>query len=135
MSNKLLGYIKEKDLTHDDVIALIDKHLQRSVSEEGEPDGEEEVVEGEESENSTPNDEVEENDEIEQISESQKEKLVELDKIYKDASKKLEEINKIVSKIKRKEPPKGDISDEALTTNQKIKANWFEVDVWSYIKN
>jgi len=129
MSNKLLGYIKEKDLTHDDVIALIDKHLQRNISEEGEPDSEEEVVEGEESENSTPNDEVEENDEIEQISESQKEKLVELDKIYKNAFKKLEENNKIVSKIKRKDPPEGDISDEALTTNQKIKANWFEVDV------
>ena len=126
MSNKLLGYIKEKELTHDDVIAMIDEHLQREITEEGEPDGEEEVVD-DETENSTVNDEVDENDEIEQISESQiKKKMEELDDYIVEKKK---EIDKYVKRIKRKEPPSGDISDKALTNNQKIKVNWFEVDV------
>ena len=127
MSNKLLGYIKEKELTHDDVIAMIDKHLQREIlPEEGEPDSEEEVID-DDTDNSTSNDEVAENDEIEQISESQiSKKLEELDKYINDKKK---EVDKYVKRIKRKEPPAGDISDEALTNNQKIKANWFEVDV------
>ena len=123
MSNKLLGYIKEKELTHDDVIAMIDKHLQRQVSEEGEPiEEEEEVIEEEEVQNSTPNDEVAKNDEIEQFSQSQ-------NKLLEDIGKKIDELNKKVSKIKRKTPPEGDISDTAQTNEQKIKANWFEVDV------
>lgn len=129
MSNKLLGYIKEKELTHDDVIAMIDKHLQRVITEEGEPDGDDEVVEDdiiEESDNSTSNDEVEENDEIEQFSQSQKKKMEELDEYISDKKK---EVDKYIKRIKRKEPPSGDISSEALTNNQKIKANWFEVDV------
>jgi len=127
MSNKLLGYIKDKELTHDDVIAMIDEHLQREITpEEGEPDREEEVV-VDETENSTVNDEVAENDEIEQISNSQiNKKLKELDSYIADKKK---EIDKYVKRIKRKEPPAGEISDEALTNNQKIKANWFEVDV------
>ena len=43
--------------------------------------------------------------------------------------KKAKDLDKYIAKIKRKEPPSGDISDEALSTNAKIKANWFEVDV------
>ena len=126
MSNKLLGYIKEKELTHDDVIAMIDEHLQREITEEREPDEEEEVV-VDETENSTVNDEVAENDEIEQFSESQiKKKMEELDDYIVEKKK---EIDKYVKRIKRKEPPTGDISDKALTNNQKIKVNWFEVDV------
>jgi len=75
MSNKLLGYIKEKELTHDDVIAMIDEHLQREIiPEEREPDGEEKVIDGE-TENSTPNDEVAVNDEIEQFSQSLTKKM------------------------------------------------------------
>ena len=44
MSNKLLGYIKEKELTHDDVIAMIDENLQRVIetSDNDEPSSEEE---------------------------------------------------------------------------------------------
>ena len=126
MSNKLLGYIKEKELTHDDVIAMIDEHLQREITEEREPDGEEEVVD-DETGNSTVNDEVAENDEIEQFSESQiDKKMEELDDYIVEKKK---EIDKYVRRIKRKEPPSGDISDKALTNNQKIKVNWFEVDV------
>ena len=124
MSNKLLGYIKE--LTHDDVIALIDTHLQREIiPEEGEPDGEEEVV-VDETENSTVNDEVAENDEIEQISSSLKKQMEDLDQYILDKKK---EIDDKIKKIKRKSPPEGEISDQAQTNSQKIKANWFEVDV------
>jgi len=127
MTNKLLGYIKDKELTHDDVIAMIDEHLQREIKpEEREPDGEEEVI-VDETENSTVNDEVAENDEIEQFSESQiDKKMEELNSYIADKKK---EIDKYVKRIKRKDPPSGDISDEAITNNQKIKANWFEVDV------
>ena len=42
---------------------------------------------------------------------------------------KKKEIDNIVKKIKRKEPPSGDISDKALTNKEKLKANWFEVDI------
>ena len=127
MSNKLLGYIKEKELTHDDVIAMIDKHLQRQITEEGTPTDDEEVVEDEEVDNSTSNDEVAENDEIEQFSESQiKTKLEELDKYIIEKKK---EVDTYIKRIKRKEPPAGDISDKALTPKEQIKANWFEVDV------
>ena len=127
MTNKLLGYIKEKELTHDDVIAMIDEHLQREIiPEEGEPDGEEKVI-VDETENSTVNDEVDENDEIEHSSESLINKKMEELSTYIENKKK--EIDNIVKKIKRKEPPSGDISDKALTNKEKLKANWFEVDI------
>jgi hypothetical protein len=129
MSNKLLGYIKEKDLTHDDVIALIDKHLQREIKsvDDEEPSGEEDKEEiVDESENSTANDETPTDGEIEQFSNSQKKLLEELSD-YVETKKK--EVDKIVASIKRKEPPEGEHSTEPLTINQEIKKNWFEVDV------
>ena len=127
MTNKLLGYIKDKELTHDDVIAMIDEHLQREIiPEEREPDGEDKVI-VDETENSTVNDEVDENDEIEHSSESLINKKMEELSTYIENKKK--EIDNIVKKIKRKEPPSGDISDKALTNKEKLKANWFEVDI------
>jgi hypothetical protein len=128
MSNKLLGYIKEKELTHDDVISLIDEHLQRVVdtSDKEEPSEEEKEDIVDEVENSTANDETPTDDEIEQISNSQKKLLEELSDYVE--TKKLE-IDKLVASIKRKEPPKGEHSKEPLTINQEIKKNWFEVDV------
>lgn len=113
--------IKEQELTDDDIIALLDQHLQVEVTPE-----EEEPIEEEKDDHRSPNDEVPENDEIEQISESLNTKLEELDKYIADKKK---EIDEKISKIKRKEPPTGDISDEAKTVEQKIKANWYEVDV------
>ena len=125
MSNKLLGYIKEKELTHDDVIAMIDEHLQVQDTEEGEPIEEEEVVDDESitnTDNSTPNDEVDENDEIEQFSSSQM-------KLLEDLETKIKELTKSVSKIKRKTPPKGETSDKALHNREAIKKNWYEADI------
>ena len=126
MTNKLLGYIKEKELTHDDVIAMIDEHLQREIiPEEREPDGEDKVI-VDETENSTVNDEVAVNDEIEQFSKSLTQKMEDLDNYFLEKKK---EIDEKVKQIKRKEPPSGDISDKALTNKEKLKANWFEVDI------
>ena len=122
----MLGYIKEKDLSHDDVIAMIDEHLQRVIEPAEVEEPSEEDIQVEELENSTTNVQTTENDKIEQISKSQKEQMEELSVYIKS---KKEEIDKYIAKIKRKEPPTGDISKEALTVNQKIKANWFEVDV------
>lgn len=136
MTNKLLPYIKdfkaqikekkEEELTDDDIIAILDKHLQREINvdiEKPSPDTEKDKLEDQRS------DDIQDpkNDENEKISESLiNEKLEELDNYIADKKK---EIDKYVAKIKRKEPPSGDVSDKALTNNQKIKANWFEVDV------
>ena len=112
----------ENELTDDDIIALLDEHLQVDLK----PDKEEPSKEEKDDDRSI-NDQVPENDEIEQNSESLiNKKMEELSNYIADKKK---EIDKIVKQIKRKEPPSGDISDEALTNNQKIKANWFEVDV------
>ena len=112
---------KEKDLTDDDIIAILDEHLQRDVTSDDKPSPDEK------DDLRTDDVEVPENDEIEQISESQiKEKMEELDNYIADKKK---EVDQYIAKIKRKEPPEGDISDKALTVNQEIKKNWFEVDV------
>ena len=112
----------ENELTDDDIIALLDKHLQVDHTPEKEEPSKEEK-----DDDRSINDQVPENDEIEQNSESLiNKKMEELSNYIADKKK---EIDKIVKQIKRKEPPSGDISDEALTNNQKIKANWFEVDV------
>jgi len=113
----------ENELTDDDIIALLDKHLQvDSIPEKDEPS----PVDKKEDDRSI-NDEVPENDENEKNSESQINKKME--ELSNYIAEKKKEIDTIVKQIKRKEPPSGDISDEALTNNQKIKANWFEVDV------
>ena len=112
----------ENELTDDDIIALLDKHLQVDHTPEKEEPSKEEK-----DDDRSNNDQVPENDEIEQNSESLiNKKMEELSNYIADKKK---EIDKIVKQIKRKEPPSGDISSEALTNNQKIKANWFEVDV------
>ena len=112
----------ENELTDDDIIALLDKHLQVDHTPEKEEPSKEEK-----DDDRSINDQVPENDEIEQNSESLiNKKMEELSNYIADKKK---EIDKIVKQIKRKEPPSGDISSEALTNNQKIKANWFEVDV------
>ena len=112
----------ENELTDDDIIALLDKHLQVEIS----PDKEKPSPDKKEEDRSI-DDQVPDNDENEQISESQiDKKLEELDNYIANKKK---EIDKLVKRIKRKEPPSGDTSSEALTNNQKIKANWFEVDV------
>jgi len=145
MTNKLLPYVKqfkeiwkdkkEKDLTDDDIIAILDEHLQREVSSDEKLSPEEkkalEQKEKDEKEKQRSNDvQVPETDEIEKISESRiKEKMEELNKIVDEVKSKSTEIDKYLAKIKRKEPPSGDTSDEAKTFNQKLKANWFEVDV------
>jgi len=132
MTNEFLPKIKKlkedwkakinKDLTDDAIIAMIDEQLQKSVKtpdEQPSPDERDDLR--------TDDVEVAEDDEIEQISESQvKKKLEELDNYIVDKKK---EIDKYIAKIKRKEPPAGDISDKALTVNQEIKKNWFEVDI------
>ena len=112
----------ENELTDDDIIALLDEHLQVDHTPEKEEPSKEEK-----DDDRSINDQVPENDEIEQNSESLINKKMEELSTYIDEKKK--EIDKIVKQIKRKEPPSGDISSEALTNNQKIKANWFEVDV------
>ena len=132
MANEFLPKIKtfkekylelnEQELTDDDIIALLDKHLQREITEEGEPDGD-----SEKDDQRSKNDESAADDEIEQSSESLINKKMEELSNYIDNKKK--EIDKIVKQIKRKEPPSGDISDEPLTNREKLKANWFEVDI------
>jgi len=136
MTNKLLPYIKdfkaqikekkEEELTDDDIIAILDKHLQREISvdiEKPSPDDEKDKPEDQRSKDiQDPKD-----DENEKISESLiNEKLEELDKYIVDKKK---EIDKYIAKIKRKDPPSGDISDKALTNKEKIKVNWFEADI------
>ncbi|KKM82245.1 hypothetical protein LCGC14_1321570 [marine sediment metagenome] len=132
MTNEFLPKIKklkedwkaktEKDLTDEAIIAMIDEQLQKSIKtsdEQPSPDEKDDLR--------TDDVEVDENDEIEQNSESQvKKKLEELDNYIADKKK---EIDKIVKQIKRKDPPAGDISDEATTISTEIKKNWFEVDV------
>ena len=109
----------ENELTDDDIIAMLDEHLQVDLS----PDTDEQEKEGDRSNN----DQTPTNDEIEQSSQSQiNKKMEELSNYIADKKK---EIDSIVKRIKRKEPPSGDISDTAKTIEQKIKANWFEVDV------
>jgi len=109
----------ENELTDDDIIALLDKHLQVEITPEEKELPDEEPKEDD---HRSINDEVPENDEIEQFSESQL-------KLLGKIEKKIDDLNKSISKIKRKTPPVGDISDKATTIEQKIKANWFEVDV------
>ena len=132
MANEFLPKIKtfkekylelnEQELTDDDIIALLDKHLQREIlPEEGEPDGEDKN-----DDHRSINDETPETDEIEKFSSSLKDKMEELDNYV---SIKKQEIDKLVKQIKRKDPPSGDISDEPLTNREKLKANWFEVDI------
>ena len=112
----------ENELTDDDIIALLDKHLQVETIPE-----KEELSPEEKDDDRSINDQVPVNDEIEKISQSQiDKKMEELNNYIADKKK---EVDTIIKRIKRKEPPSGDISDEALSTNAKIKANWFEVDV------
>jgi hypothetical protein len=112
----------ENELTDDDIIALLDKHLQVETIPE-----KEELSPEEKDDDRSINDQVTENDEIEKISQSQiDKKMEELNNYIADKKK---EVDTIIKRIKRKEPPSGDISDAALSTNAKIKANWFEVDV------
>jgi hypothetical protein len=112
----------ENELTDDDIIALLDKHLQVETIPE-----KEELSPEEKDDDRSINDQVPENDEIEKISQSQiDKKMEELNNYIADKKK---EVDTIIKRIKRKEPPSGDISDAALSTNAKIKANWFEVDV------
>ena len=112
----------ENELTDDDIIALLDKHLQVETIPE-----KEELSPEEKDDDRSINDQVPVNDENEKISLSQiDKKMEELNNYIADKKK---EVDTIIKRIKRKEPPSGDISDEALSTNAKIKANWFEVDV------
>ena len=111
----------ENELTDDDIIAMLDKHLQRQIAEEGEPDGDEEKDDDRSNDDQTPA-----NDEIEKFSSSLKNKMEELSSYVVDKKK---EIDTLVKQIKRKDPPSGEISDEALTNKEKLKANWFEVDI------
>ena len=112
----------ENELTDDDIIALLDKHLQVETIPE-----KEELSPEEKDDDRSINDQVPANDENEKISQSQiDKKMEELNNYIADKKK---EVDTIIKRIKRKEPPSGDISDEALSTNAKIKANWFEVDV------
>lgn len=134
MTNEFLAKLKEfktkyketkkieNELTDDDIIALLDEHLQVDHTPEKEKPSQDEK-----DDDRSNNDQVPEDDEIEQSSESLiNKKMEELDNYVKE--KKLE-IDKIVKQIKRKDPPSGDISDKALTNKEKIKANWFEVDI------
>ena len=111
----------ENELTDDDIIALLDKHLQVDLS----PDKEELSKEDQDDDRSN-DDQVPENDEIEKFSSSLKNKMEELSS-YVVGKKK--EIDTLVKQIKRKDPPSGEISDKALTNKEKLKANWFEVDI------
>ena len=112
----------ENELTDDDIIALLDKHLQVETI----PD-KEELSPEEKDDDRSINDQVPVNDENEKISQSQiDKKMEELNNYIADKKK---EVDTIIKRIKRKETPSGDISDEDLSTNAKIKANWFEVDV------
>ena len=122
---------KEKELTDDDIIAILDEHLQREVTPDEQPSPEDKKdIDKKKDDQRSKDDQVSENDEIEKISESQiKEKMEELNKIVDEVKTKSTEIDKYLAKIKRKEPPSGDTSDEAKTFNQKLKTNWFEVDV------
>lgn len=112
----------ENELTDDDIIALLDEHLQVDLS----PDNEEPSTEDQDDDRSN-NDQVDENDEIEHSSESLINKKMEELSNYIDGKKK--EIDKLVKQIKRKDPPSGDISDKALTNKEKLKVNWFEADI------
>ena len=111
----------ENELTDDDIIAMLDKHLQRQITEEREPDGDEEKDDDRSNDDQTPA-----NDEIEKFSSSLKNKMEELSSYVTDKKK---EIDTLVKQIKRKDPPSGEISDKALTNKEKLKANWFEVDI------
>jgi hypothetical protein len=110
--------VNEKELTDDDIIALLDQHLQREII----PEEEEPIEEDEKDDHRSNDDETPETDEIEKFSESQM-------KLLEDLENKIKEITDSVSKIKRKTPPKGDISDKALTNKEKLKINWFETDI------
>jgi len=136
MTNKLLPYIKtfkeqikekkEQTLTDDDIIAILDEHLQREITSDKEKPSPKD--EKDETEDQRSNDiQVPKNDETEQISGSQIDKKIEELDDY--IAEKKKEIDKYVARIKRKDPPSGDVSDKALTNEQKVKANWFEVDV------
>jgi len=112
---------KEQDLTDDDIIAMLDEHLQRDLSvdiEEPSPD--------EEEDHRSNNDAVPENDEIEKFSDSQKQKLEELDKYIIEKKK---ELDKIIAKIKRKDSPIGETSDTRGAVHQENRNDCFEVDV------
>ena len=140
MPNELLGYIKEKDLTHKDVIALIDEHLKKAIEASNdklspeekkalEQKEKEEKEKLEKEKNSTSNVQDTENDENEQNSESQlKKKMEELDKNIAEVKEKAKNLDKYIAKIKRKDPPSGDISDEALHPNEHLRNDSFEVD-------
>ena len=112
----------ENELTDDDIIALLDKHLQVETIPE-----KEELSPEEKDDDRSIDDQVPGNDENEKISQSQIDKKMEELNNYIVEKKK--EVDNIIKRIKRKETPTGDTSSEALTNNAKIKANWFEVDV------
>lgn len=117
---KLLDYIKEKGLTHEQVIEILDKELSKPESEVDEST--ESEIETDETDKPDSNQiEVEiepkvEEEEIEQIS------MKELDQKIDDRIRK-------VLKIKRKVPSKGKIikPEDIPKDKDVVKKNWFEV--------
>jgi len=115
---KLLDYIKEKGLSHEDVIELIRKEFDKPESSEEEV---EEVIE-EEGEDDKPEEvEQEEEAEIEQISDQEEVEDTKVPDIKKEVQKEIKKQLKVI----RKTPSKGIISDKPVV-DRTIKKNWYE---------
>ena len=115
---KLLDVIKEKGLTHDQVIDILN-NIDSEISE---------TEEGTEEETESIQPEVEEEDTV--IEESREEETQELINISKDELAEM--ISKAIEdklKARRKPPSKGVQVEVPVSEKNVVKKNWFEVMV------
>ena len=121
---KLLDYLKEKGLTHQDVINMIDGSISLPESQEDEKD--------------VPEEEIQEDDKPEEpielyITETEEEPEAEVETVEEEIVLSQEELDKKIAdgveeklKAHRKVPSKGKIVDKPQANIPTVKRNWFE---------